>query len=165
VKLQGVRTGLAMLPPSPPLLQPSPPSVGFPAQLLRCKPFGAVRRFLESLTVIGAFVCFQISARRPNTLPNIAKRHKNVSRIYGGHLSHGIVKERYVDILASAVVANIVSTVGCICFLTECLRARPAEAMWTSQSAVLSRIIRAFLIEEQKIVKRVLKAQTKKAAE
>jgi len=30
---------------------------------------------------------------------------------------------------------------------------------------VLSRIIRAFLIEEQKIVKRVLKAQTKKAAE
>ena len=44
----------------------------------------------------------QISARRPNTLPNIAKRHKNVSRIYGGHLSHGIVKERYVDIPSSA---------------------------------------------------------------
>jgi len=58
-----------------------------------------------------------ISAQRSNTLPHIAKRHKNVSRIYGGHLSHGIVKER---------------------------------------------IIRAFLIEEQKIVKKVLKLQQAK---
>ena len=107
-------------------------------------------------------MCMQISARRPNTLPNIAKRHKNVSRIYGGHLSHGIVKERYVDMLASA---TIVSTVGACAFWTVCSQARPPDTISTSQCAVLSRIIRAFLIEEQKIVKRVLKAQTKKAAE
>ncbi|MEW5296928.1 MAG: hypothetical protein WDW38_010102 [Sanguina aurantia] len=57
--------------------------------------------------------------RRPSELSNkrLSKRNKTVSRIYGGHLSHKVVRER---------------------------------------------IIRAFLVEEQKIVKKVLKLQQAK---
>ncbi|KIZ06472.1 60S ribosomal protein L34 [Monoraphidium neglectum] len=55
--------------------------------------------------------------RRPATLARLSKRQKSVNRIYGGALSHAVVKER---------------------------------------------IVRAFLIEEQKIVKKVLKLQAKK---
>ncbi len=36
----------------------------------------------------------QIAAVRPNKLQKLSKRHKTVNRIYGGHLSHAIVKER-----------------------------------------------------------------------
>lgn len=54
----------------------------------------------------------QLPALRPSKISNkrLAKRHKTVNRIYGGHLSHAVVRER---------------------------------------------IVRAFLIEEQKIVKKV----------
>jgi hypothetical protein len=54
----------------------------------------------------------QLPARRPAdcSAKRLAKRHKSVNRAYGGHLCHGVVRER---------------------------------------------IIRAFLIEEQKIVKKV----------
>jgi large subunit ribosomal protein L34e len=54
----------------------------------------------------------QLPALRPSEISakRLAKRHKSVNRIYGGHLSHAVVRER---------------------------------------------IIRAFLIEEQKIVKKV----------
>jgi ribosomal protein L34E len=54
----------------------------------------------------------QLPARRPSEVSNkrLSKRNKTVNRIYGGCLSHGVVRER---------------------------------------------IVRAFLIEEQKIVKRV----------
>jgi large subunit ribosomal protein L34e len=54
----------------------------------------------------------QLPARRPAdcSAKRLAKRHKSVNRAYGGHLAHGVVRER---------------------------------------------IIRAFLIEEQKIVKKV----------
>lgn len=54
----------------------------------------------------------QLPARRPAELSNrrLSRRHKSVSRVYGGQLSHSVVRER---------------------------------------------IVRAFLIEEQKIVKRV----------
>ncbi|KAF8055119.1 RPL34 [Scenedesmus sp. PABB004] len=57
--------------------------------------------------------------RRPSetSAKRLAKRHKTVNRIYGGCLSHAVVRER---------------------------------------------IIRAFLIEEQKIVKKVLKLQKAK---
>jgi len=57
--------------------------------------------------------------RRPSEVSakRLAKRHKTVNRIYGGHLSHAVVRER---------------------------------------------IVRAFLIEEQKIVKKVLKLQKAK---
>eukprot|EP00878_Enallax_costatus_P000077 GHUV01000103.1.p1 GENE.GHUV01000103.1~~GHUV01000103.1.p1 ORF type:complete len:119 (+),score=37.25 GHUV01000103.1:107-463(+) len=60
-----------------------------------------------------------LPARRPSETRNkrLAKRHKSVNRIYGGHLSHAVVRER---------------------------------------------IVRAFLIEEQKIVKKVLKLQKAK---
>lgn len=58
-----------------------------------------------------------LPARRPNTLSQISKKNKTVHRIYGGHLSHSVVRER---------------------------------------------IVRAFLIEEQKIVKKVLKLQKAK---
>jgi hypothetical protein len=56
--------------------------------------------------------CLQLPARRPAdcSAKRLAKRHKTVNRAYGGHLAHGVVRER---------------------------------------------IIRAFLIEEQKIVKKV----------
>ena len=56
---------------------------------------------------------------RPSRLTKIAKKKKSVNRIYGGALSHRVVKER---------------------------------------------IVRAFLIEEQKIVKKVLKLQAGKKA-
>lgn len=54
----------------------------------------------------------QLPQRRPSEVSakRLAKRHKSVNRIYGGHLSHAVVRER---------------------------------------------IVRAFLIEEQKIVKKV----------
>uniref|UniRef100_A0A7R9YYZ9 60S ribosomal protein L34 n=1 Tax=Chlamydomonas euryale TaxID=1486919 RepID=A0A7R9YYZ9_9CHLO len=57
--------------------------------------------------------------RRPSELSNkrLSKKNKTVNRVYGGHLSHGVVRER---------------------------------------------IVRAFLIEEQKIVKKVLKLQQAK---
>ncbi|WIA19573.1 hypothetical protein OEZ86_013296 [Tetradesmus obliquus] len=60
-----------------------------------------------------------LPARRPAdcSAKRLAKRHKSVNRAYGGHLAHGVVRER---------------------------------------------IIRAFLIEEQKIVKKVLKLQKAK---
>jgi large subunit ribosomal protein L34e len=58
-----------------------------------------------------------LPARRASTLAKISKKNKTVHRIYGGHLSHAVVRER---------------------------------------------IIRAFLIEEQKIVKKVLKLQKAK---
>ncbi|KAK9798119.1 hypothetical protein WJX73_000908 [Symbiochloris irregularis] len=60
-----------------------------------------------------------LKALRPQELRNnrLPKRHKTVNRVYGGHLSHAVVRER---------------------------------------------IIRAFLIEEQKIVKKVLKLQQQK---
>ena len=115
VKLQGVRTELGILatpapchPPPSPLPSPALPSP-HPVALSRIAPAlqasGAVRGSVRECSGGNVHVCMQISARRPNTLPNIAKRHKNVSRIYGGHLSHGIVKERYVDIPASTVDA------------------------------------------------------------
>jgi len=59
-----------------------------------------------------------ISSYRPNKLKDLSKTKKTVNRIYGGHLSHAVVKER---------------------------------------------IVRAFLIEEQKIVKKVLKLQQRGA--
>ncbi|KAI8471187.1 MAG: ribosomal protein L34Ae [Monoraphidium minutum] len=55
--------------------------------------------------------------RRPASLKRLSKKNKTVNRIYGGALSHAVVRER---------------------------------------------IVRAFLIEEQKIVKKVLKLQSKK---
>jgi large subunit ribosomal protein L34e len=57
-------------------------------------------------------VSSQLPQRRPSEVSakRLAKRHKTVNRIYGGHLSHAVVRER---------------------------------------------IVRAFLIEEQKIVKKV----------
>ena len=57
--------------------------------------------------------------RRPATLKRLSKKNKTVNRIYGGALSHAVVRER---------------------------------------------IVRAFLVEEQKIVKKVLKLQAAKAA-
>jgi large subunit ribosomal protein L34e len=48
----------------------------------------------------------------------MSKKNKTVHRAYGGHLSHGVVRER---------------------------------------------VVRAFLVEEQKIVKKVLKLQAAKA--
>jgi ribosomal protein L34E len=39
-------------------------------------------------------VSSQIAAHRPNKLRHLSKRQKSVNRIYGGHLSHAIVKER-----------------------------------------------------------------------
>ncbi|GBF90813.1 60S ribosomal protein L34 [Raphidocelis subcapitata] len=54
---------------------------------------------------------------RPKTLHRLSKKNKTVNRIYGGALSHAVVRER---------------------------------------------IVRAFLIEEQKIVKKVLKLQSGK---
>lgn len=59
-----------------------------------------------------------LKARRPCELSNkrLAKRHKKVNRIYGGCLSHAVVRDR---------------------------------------------IIRAFLLEEQKIVRKVIKLQSK----
>ena len=89
--------------PSPALPSPHPVALSRIAPALQAS--GAVRGSVRECSGGNVHVCMQISARRPNTLPNIAKRHKNVSRIYGGHLSHGIVKERYVDIPASTVDA------------------------------------------------------------
>ena len=39
----------------------------------------------------------QLPARRPQELSNkrLPKRHKTVHRAYGGHLAHGVVRERY----------------------------------------------------------------------
>ncbi len=36
----------------------------------------------------------QISSYRPNKLKDLSKTKKTVNRIYGGHLSHAVVKER-----------------------------------------------------------------------
>lgn len=58
-----------------------------------------------------------LPSRRANTLAKISKKNKTVNRVYGGHLSHSVVRER---------------------------------------------IVRAFLIEEQKVVKKVLKLQKAK---
>lgn len=68
----------------------------------------------------GCPAVLQLPQRRPQELSakRLARRHKTVNRIYGGHLSHAVVRER---------------------------------------------IVRAFLIEEQKIVKKVLKLQKAKA--
>ncbi len=53
-------------------------------------------RFLFTAAYASADICpfWQISAYRPNKLGKLAKRHKTVNRVYGGHLSHAIVKER-----------------------------------------------------------------------
>ena len=61
-----------------------------------------------------------IAATRPaeNRATRLSKKEKTVHRVYGGHLSHAVVKDR---------------------------------------------IVRAFLVEEQKIVKKVLKLQAAKA--
>ena len=60
-----------------------------------------------------------IAATRPaeNRATRLSKKEKTVHRVYGGHLSHAVVKDR---------------------------------------------IVRAFLVEEQKIVKKVLKLQAAK---
>jgi large subunit ribosomal protein L34e len=68
--------------------------------------------FLRATRSCCAALLLQLPARRPAdcSAKRLAKRHKSVNRAYGGHLAHGVVRER---------------------------------------------IIRAFLIEEQKIVKKV----------
>jgi len=58
-----------------------------------------------------------LKAYRPQKLAKLSRRQKSISRIYGGHLDHKVVRER---------------------------------------------IVRAFLVEEQKIVKKVLKLQQAK---
>eukprot|EP00958_Prasinococcus_capsulatus_P017096 scaffold1925_cov400-Prasinococcus_capsulatus_cf.AAC.1 len=77
----------------------------------------------------------QIAAKRPTKYSNtqMSKREKTVNRVYGGCLSHRVVRDRYArdreDVLQ--------------CSATE--------------------IVRAFLVEEQKIVKKVLKMQKAKS--
>ena len=62
----------------------------------------------------------------------LSKKNKTVHRAYGGHLSHAVVRERWV-------ICGRCRIKGFGSFILSC---------------VSHRIIRAFLIEEQKIVKK-----------
>ena len=70
-----------------------------------------------------------IIALRPLKLMSVSKRHKTVTRAYGGHLCG------------------------------QCLRERLSCVLSTVAHYFLCRIIRAFLIEEQKIVVHAMKAK------
>ena len=76
----------------------------------------------------------QLPAVRPFKLKKLSRPKKTVSRAYGGAISHKALRQRFNT-------AQCVFVVQCVC---------------------VCRIIRAFLIEEQKIVIRALKAQQTK---
>ena len=78
----------------------------------------------------------QLPAVRPFKLKKLSRPKKTVSRAYGGAISHKALRQRFNT---AVCVCGSVCVCVCVC-----------------------RIIRAFLIEEQKIVIRALKAQQTK---
>ena len=75
---------------------------------------------------------FQLPAVRPIKLSKLSKPKKTINRVYGGARCHKCLRQRSVIALLSA--------------------------WWLVSIDFPCRIIRAFLIEEQKIVVRALKA-------
>lgn len=45
--------------------------------------------------LIVCLVSVQLKAYRPQKLAKLSRRQKSISRIYGGHLDHKVVRERY----------------------------------------------------------------------
>ena len=78
---------------------------------------------------------FQVPALRPRQYATISKTKKTVRRAYGGSRCGDCVKQRCVE---------------------------SGPSIWT-YSSLFDRILRAFLVEEAKIVKKVIKSQQKPA--
>ncbi|XP_058215866.1 large ribosomal subunit protein eL34 isoform X1 [Rhododendron vialii] len=74
----------------------------------------------------------------------LSRNRRTVNRAYGGVLSGGAVRERYVSCDNSSLFSS------------------PLVHIYIWQHVYGFRIIRAFLVEEQKIVKKVLKIQKAK---
>ena len=89
-------------------------------------------RFWEGTVILNLLV--QIPALRPRQYATISKTKKTVRRAYGGSRCGDCVKSRYV---VSAQLATL-----------------------TVSNRAIS-ILRAFLVEEAKIVKKVIKSQEK----
>jgi large subunit ribosomal protein L34e len=91
----------------------------------------------------------QIKASRPKELARLSKRQKTVTRPYGGAKCGKCVRTRCAS--QAEALHSRGTWEGAV--NTRCCH-------WQSLVPTpLRRIIRAFLIEEQKIVKKVLKAQ------
>lgn len=77
----------------------------------------------------------------------LSRNRRTVNRAYGGVLSGGAVRERYLTVNQCSL---------CSCYY------RVKQVRNFSVILFPHRIIRAFLVEEQKIVKKVLKIQKAK---
>jgi hypothetical protein len=84
-----------------------------------------------------AYLTTQVVALRPREYATVSKTKKHVTRAYGGSRCGGCVRSRYVIDL-NAVIAGFYLRLHCD-----------------------NSIVRAFLIEEAKVVKRVIKSQQK----
>jgi hypothetical protein len=84
---------------------------------------------------------------------SMKKNEKTVARPYGGSRCHGCVRQRYATLRCAG---------GSSCFTS----ATALNSLLTSPPRFLLHlsIVRAFLIEEQKIVKRMVKNQPAAAA-
>ena len=98
--------------------------------------------------VISEDIFFQIPHLRPTEYKRsrLARNRRTVNRAYGGVLSGGAVKERSVHFNLEVVFVDLTLDVPWKLYFRLCV----------------FRIIRAFLVEEQKIVKKVLKIQKAK---
>ena len=92
--------------------------------------------YLTSLRIT-AYLMKQVVALRPREYATVSKTKKHVSRAYGGSRCGGCVRGRCVPTLSSLSSAT--------------------------HSYNYDSIVRAFLIEEAKVVKRVIKSQQKAA--
>ncbi len=90
----------------------------------------------------------------------MAKNKKTVTRAYGGSRCHGCVRNRYAS-LRALIVAAAAAAAGEASLILWYSRPTTHSA-FKPLSLVIANgdhsIVRAFLIEEQKIVKRMLKA-------
>jgi len=93
-----------------------------------------------------------IPALRPRKYATLSKTKKSVSRAYGGSRCAHCVRERYVACGCARRRESLIQLIKIARFAVSWL------------VLVARSIVRAFLIEEQKIVKKVVKAQAAAAA-
>ncbi|KAI0319332.1 60s ribosomal protein l34-b [Amylostereum chailletii] len=86
-----------------------------------------------------------VVALRPREYATVSKTQKHVNRAYGGSRCGDCVRSRYV-----LFYPQLVHSVACA----------PLR-LWIIDLTTHIRVVRAFLIEEAKIVKRVIKSQQK----
>ena len=115
----------------------------------------------------------QIPHLRPTEYSNnrLSKSKKTVHRAYGGTLSAKAVRERYVPrtrtrpcVRRSACCSGCAGWGRVVQRTTEALTPVCELISFLNPIMMLNRIVRAFLVEEQKIVKKVLKMQKAKTA-